>query len=245
MRILWILGCGLLLSGGAAQAQKSAPTENDADRKPAIVTRGDCFIKGGTILTVTQGVIKDGAILTRNGKIVAIGRNLTAPGGAVVIDATGKFITPGIIDAHSHIAMDSTNEGGDSITAEVRVHDILDPDSLSIYRGLSSGVTASLILHGSANAIGGQSAVVKMKWHRPVEELFVPDAPRMIKFALGENPKRSNRFSGRDGRALPRLAHGRRSGVSPRLQRSAALHEGLGRIRESESDKRQSRPAAP
>ena len=203
MRILWTLCFGLLMGATVAQAQKNAPTENDADRKPAIVTKGDCFIKGGTILTVTQGVINNGAILVRNGKIAAIGKNLIAPVGVVVIDAVGKFITPGIIDAHSHIAMDSTNEGSDSITAEVRVHDILDPDSLSIYRGLSSGVTASLILHGSANAIGGQSVVVKMKWHRPVEDLFVPDAPRMIKFALGENPKRSNRFPGETGSRFP------------------------------------------
>ena len=112
--------------------------------------------------------------------------------------------------------MDSTNEGSDSITAEVRVHDILDPDSLSIYRGLSSGVTASLILHGSANAIGGQSAVVKMKWHHPVEELFVPDAPRMIKFALGENPKRSNRFPGETGSRFP----GSRMGVEAVYRRA-------------------------
>jgi imidazolonepropionase-like amidohydrolase len=87
------------------------------------------------------------------------------------------------------------NEGTDSITAEVRIHDVLVPQSLSIYRALAGGVTTALILHGSANAIGGQSVVIKMKWQRPVEELIVSDAPRVIKFALGENPKRSN-FTG-------------------------------------------------
>ena len=84
------------------------------------------------------------------------------------------------------------NEGTDSITAEVRMHDVINPQSVSLYRGLSNGVTSSLLLHGSANAIGGQSVVVKMKYNRPVEELIIPDAPRMIKFALGENVKQSN-----------------------------------------------------
>ena len=109
-----------------------------------------------------------------------------------MIDATGKFVTPGLIDAHSHIALDAVNEGSDSITAEVRMHDVINPQSVSMYRGLSNGVTTSLLLHGSANAVGGQSVVVKMKFNRPVEDLIIPDAPRMIKFALGENVKQSN-----------------------------------------------------
>lgn len=204
-----VAGMGLLLAGGAiVRAQETTttaakapdpPVELDAQRKPSIVTNGNCFIKGGTILTVTHGTIQNGDILVKDGKIAAIGKNLTPPPGVTVIDATGKFITPGIIDAHSHIAEDATNEGADSITAEVRIHDVINPQSISLYHGLSSGVTSSLLLHGSANAIGGQSVVVKMKWNRPVEELIVPDAPRMIKFALGENPKQSNRFPGMTG----------------------------------------------
>lgn len=182
--VVWL---GMAVVAGAQET----PVELEADRKPTIVTNGDCFIKGGTLLTVTQGVIKSGAILVRNGKIAAIGPNLTPPAGIPVIDATGKFVTPGIVDAHSHIALDSVNEGADSITAEVRMKDVLNPQSVSLYRGLSNGVTASLLLHGSANPIGGQSVVVKMKWRHPATDLPVPDAPRMIKFALGENVTRA------------------------------------------------------
>src|SRR5579871_2840792 len=214
-RMLPVVGLALLGGRGLAQAPASAPpagaaqaakpakpdpiVELDADRVPTVVTHGSCLLKNATLLTVTNGVIKNGDILVRDGKIADIGPKLTAPAGVTVIDATGKFITPGIIDAHSHIALDAVNEGADSITAEVRMHDVIDPQSLSIYRGLSNGVTASLLLHGSANPIGGQSVVVKMKWKRPVEELIVPDAPRMIKFALGENVTRSGGGGGRSG----------------------------------------------
>jgi imidazolonepropionase-like amidohydrolase len=202
LRRLCAIGLTLFAARGLAQApapdQAPKPAkpdpivELDADRTPTIITHGTCFLKNATLLTVTNGVIKNGDILVRDGKIADIGPNLTAPAGVTVIDATGKFITPGIIDAHSHIALDSVNEGADSITAEVRMHDVIDPQSITIYRGLSNGVTTSLLLHGSANPIGGQSVVVKMKWKRPVEELIIPDAPRMIKFALGENVKQSN-----------------------------------------------------
>ncbi len=171
------------------------PVELEEHRKPSVQTGGDCFIKGGMIWTGTGQIIEDGSILVRKGKIVAIGKNLTPPDNITVIDATGKFIMPGIIDSHSHIAIDATNEGTDSITAEVRIHDVLSPQSLSIFRALSGGVTATLTLHGSANTIGGQSAIIKLKWRHPVDELLIPDAPRVIKFALGENPKRAN-FTG-------------------------------------------------
>lgn len=174
-----------------ARAQNQA-AELEADRKPTLVTKGDVFIKNGTLLTVTKGVILNGSILVRGGKIVQIGQNLTPPAGVTIIDATGKFVTPGIIDAHSHTASDATNEGTDSITAEVRISDILDPNALGIWQYTACGVTSALILHGSANAIGGQSSVIKLKWKHPVADLIVPDAPRMIKFALGENVKRSN-----------------------------------------------------
>jgi imidazolonepropionase-like amidohydrolase len=175
-----------------AAAAKELPVELDEDRKPSVVTQGNCFIRGGTLITVTHGVIPNGSLLVRDGKIAAIGPELRAPEGVPVIEAAGRFVTPGLIDAHSHIAADAINEGTDSITAEVRIQDVLDPDDLSIYRALAGGVTTALILHGSANVIGGQSSVIKLKWRHPVEELVVPDAPRTIKFALGENPKRSN-----------------------------------------------------
>lgn len=167
------------------------PVELEADRKPALVTNGDCLIRGATLLPVSRPPIAGASILVRNGKISAIGTDLIAPAGVVVIEAAGKFVTPGIIDAHSHIAANATNEGTDSITAEVRIHDVLNPQSVSIYRALGGGVTSALILHGSANTIGGQSVVVKLKYRRTPEEMIVPDAPRMIKFALGENVTRS------------------------------------------------------
>ena len=173
--------------------------ELDADRTPSIITKGSCLIKNGTLLTVTQGILPNTDVLIQNGKISQIGKGLTAPTGVTVIDATGKFVTPGLIDAHSHIALDAVNEGSDSITAEVRMHDVINPQSISLYRGLSNGVTSSLLLHGSANPIGGQSVVVKMKYKRPVEDMIVPDAPRMIKFALGENVKQSNGGGGGGG----------------------------------------------
>jgi imidazolonepropionase-like amidohydrolase len=187
----------------AAPAAKKAPDfpiELEADRKPALHTGGNVFLKNGTVVTVTKGVLLNTDILVQNGKIAAIGKGLTPPPGIAIIDATGKFVTPGIIDAHSHIAEDGTNEGTDSITAEVRIHDVIDPESISLYRGLSTGVTTSLLLHGSANPIGGQSVVVKMKWNTSVDDMIVPDAPRMVKFALGENVKQSG---GRGGTRFP------------------------------------------
>ncbi len=190
---------------GGAQAAPAAPkpeypVELEADRKPALHTGGNVFIKNGTVITVTKGTLPNTDVLVQNGKIVAIGKGLTPPAGIASIDATGKFVSPGIIDAHSHIAEDGTNEGTDAITAEVRIHDVIDPQSISVYRGLSSGVTTSLLLHGSANPIGGQSVVVKMKWNTTVDDMIVPDAPRMIKFALGENVKQSG---GRGGSRFP------------------------------------------
>ncbi|HLJ56560.1 MAG TPA: amidohydrolase family protein [Chthonomonadaceae bacterium] len=177
----------------AAAAKKPAIVELEKDRVPSLVTHGSCLIKNGTVITVTHGVIPNGDVLITDGKIAAVGKGLQAPAGIATIDATGRFVTPGIVDAHSHISADAVNEGTDSITAEVRIEDVLNPESISIWRGLSNGVTTSLVLHGSANAIGGQSSVIKMKFKRNVEDLLVPDAPRMIKFALGENVKRSGR----------------------------------------------------
>ncbi|MDE2126076.1 MAG: amidohydrolase family protein [Armatimonadetes bacterium] len=175
-----------------ARPAQSMPVELPAQRKPTIITNGSCFIRGGTVMTVSHGDIKNGDILIEGGKITEVGPNLTPPAGITVIDAVGKFITPGIVDAHEHIALDTINEGTDVVTPEVSVRDVIDPYSLSIYRGLSSGVTSTLLLHGSANAIGGQSVVVKMKFGKPADELPVPDAPRMVKFALGENPTQMN-----------------------------------------------------
>src|SRR5882724_3440009 len=153
----------------------------------------EMLIKNATIMTASHGTIENGSILIRNGKIAAVGKDLTASPNAKVIDAKGKFVTPGIIDCHSHTMIDGgVNEGTLSVTAMVRIQDVLDPEDIAIYRELAGGTTTINVLHGSANAIGGQNAVVKLKWGRPVDEMRMADAPRGIKFALGENPKRSN-----------------------------------------------------
>ena len=151
-------------------------------------------IVNGTILTVgPQGTIEKGTVLIRGGKIVAVGRDLTVPAGSTVIDATGRFVMPGIIDTHSHNAIEgNVNEGTDSVTAEVRIGDVIDHRDVNIYRQLAGGVTTINVLHGSANAIGGQNAVLKLRWGKGPEQLLFEGAPRGIKFALGENPKRSN-----------------------------------------------------
>jgi imidazolonepropionase-like amidohydrolase len=151
------------------------------------------LIRNATVLTITNGVIENGSVLIRGSKIAAVGRDIAAPSGARVIDATGKFVMPGIIDSHSHTGVEgSVNEISLPNTGMVRIADALTDDDISAYRQLAGGTTAALVLHGSANAIGGQSQIVKWKWGRPVSEWVVADAPRTIKFALGENPKSAN-----------------------------------------------------
>jgi imidazolonepropionase-like amidohydrolase len=151
------------------------------------------IIQNATILTVTHGTIEHGSILIRDGKIAAVGTDLKAPDGATVIDAAGQFVVPGIIDCHSHIAVDGdVNEGGPAVSSMVNIADVLNPADVNIYRDLAGGVTASNILHGSANPIGGQTVVIKLRWGKPASQLPFEGALPGIKFALGENPKHSN-----------------------------------------------------
>jgi imidazolonepropionase-like amidohydrolase len=150
------------------------------------------LIKNATVLTVTKGTFENTDLLLQNGKIAQIGKNLSAPAGAQVIDATGKYVMPGIIDPHSHTMIDAVNEGSLSVTSMVRIRDVLNPTDVNIYRQLAGGVTTINVLHGSANTIGGQNAVVKLKWGRDVDEMLFPNAPPGIKFALGENVTRKN-----------------------------------------------------
>lgn len=153
---------------------------------------GEVLIKNATILTASHGTIENGSILIRGGKIAAIGKDVTASAGARVIDATGMYVTPGLIDAHSHTAVDGgVNEGSLSVTAMVRVRDVINENDPNIYRQLAGGTTTIHVMHGSANSIGGQNVVLKLKWGKTAEEMVVTDAPRTIKFALGENPKRA------------------------------------------------------
>lgn len=153
----------------------------------------DVLIRNATILTAANGTLTNTDLLIQNGKITKIGKNLTASSNAKIIDATGKFVSPGIIDAHSHSMMDgSINESSFSVTSMTRTRDIINSNDITLYRALAGGVTALNLLHGSANAIGGQNTIAKAKYGKPIEELLIPDAPPGIKFALGENPKRSH-----------------------------------------------------
>jgi imidazolonepropionase-like amidohydrolase len=150
-------------------------------------------IRNATILTASHGTIEKGDILIVDGKIAAVGAGVKAPADAQVIDATGQFVMPGIIDCHSHIAVDGdVNEGSVSVSSMVNIADVLNPNDISIYRDLAGGVTTANVLHGSANAIGGQTVVIKLRWGQPAAKLPFEGALPGIKFALGENPKRSN-----------------------------------------------------
>jgi imidazolonepropionase-like amidohydrolase len=151
------------------------------------------FIQNATVLTVTHGNIEHGSILIRDGKIAAVGADLRAPEGATVIDALGQYVIPGIIDCHSHIAIDgSVNEAGPAVSSMANIADVLNPEDIDIYRDLAGGVTTANILHGSANPIGGQTVVIKLRWGKPASELPFQGALPGVKFALGENPKHSN-----------------------------------------------------
>lgn len=169
----------------------------------AQVEKGSVLIKNGTVLTVTKGSLAETDVLIRDGKISQIGKGIAPPQGIQVIDATGLYVMPGIIDAHSHIALDQINEGTNAITPEVHTADALNPFQVSIYRALAGGCTISHALHGSANSIGGQSQTIKHRWgtYDP-QVLKMEGAPRTIKFALGENP----------------TGHGRRDGTQPQTR---------------------------
>lgn len=165
--------------------------------------KGSVLIKNATVLTITKGNLENTDVLVENGIIKRVGKNLSAP-NIQVIDATGKFLMPGIIDAHSHVALDAVNEATAPITAEVRMADVIDPYDVGIYRALAGGVTVSHALHGSANAIGGQNVTLKHRYGTGVpSDLIMSGAPRTIKFALGENPTR---------------VHGRGNGIQPRTR---------------------------
>ena len=178
MRSYGILACVFAVSVAGAQQP--------------VAKAGPTLIKNATVLTVTKGTLQNTDVLLQNGKIAQIGKNLTAPAGAQVIDATGKYVMPGIIDPHSHTMADAINEGSLSVTSMVRIRDVLNPTDINIYRQLAGGVTTINVLHGSANTIGGQNAVVKLKYGREADEMLFPGAMPGIKFALGENVTQKN-----------------------------------------------------
>jgi imidazolonepropionase-like amidohydrolase len=165
---------------------------------------GNVLIKNATVLTVTNGVMEDTDILVENGIIRQIGQGLSAGNNVTTVDAAGKYVMPGIIDAHSHIGLDVVNEATSPITSEVHMGDVVDPYDIGIYRALAGGTTISHAMHGSANAIGGQNVTLKHRYGTGnPEEIIMQDAPRTIKFALGENPTR---------------VHGRGNNIQPRTR---------------------------
>jgi imidazolonepropionase-like amidohydrolase len=180
-----VLGAvGALLGGAAALAAQ------------------DIAIRNATIITIANGDITEANIVVRAGKITAVGKNAAIPAGIRVIDGTGKFVMPGIIDAHSHAALENgINEGSESVTPEVQVQ--LKNDDPVIYRALAGGVTAANLLHGSANTIGGQSRVIKMRWGMPVDSMYFKGAFRIVKFALGENVTRASSDAPAEDRRFP------------------------------------------
>lgn len=169
----------LLLLAVSASAQNAAPKPNEF------------VIKNATLLTVTHGKIEHGSVYVKDAKIVAFGATVNAPASATVIDVAGKYVTPGIIDSHSHMALrDDVNEATSPIVPHMRMIDAFDYTDKAIYRALAGGVTSALLLHGSADMIGGQAVVIKTKYGLGRDELLFKGAPQSIKFASGENPKR-------------------------------------------------------
>lgn len=209
----WQRGPGALSEWQAQRSAPHTPPTPAAEPPPVPVSDGrypygaygiapvpaeTVLIRGATVWTQgPQGTLPTADVLVQDGRIAAVGPALSAPSGAAVIEAHGLHLTPGLVDAHSHIATArGVNEGSDSITAEVRVADALDATDINLYRQLAGGVTTANLLHGSSNAIGGQSAVIKLRWGQPAPGLLFPQAPPSNKFALGENVKQSNYGSG-------------------------------------------------
>jgi imidazolonepropionase-like amidohydrolase len=181
LRITLVALLGFFVLPGASRAA-------DPPDAPSVL-----LIQNATILTVSHGTIEHGSVLIKDGKIAEVGTNVKTPKDAQVIDANGQFVIPGIVDCHSHIAIDgSVNEGSVSVSSMVNIAEVLNPDDIDIYRDLAGGVTVANVLHGSANPIGGQTIVIKLRWGQPASKLIFEGAVPGIKFALGENPKHSN-----------------------------------------------------
>lgn len=199
----------------AAPPRPDYEVELESDRKPFIDTGGDLLLRNATVLTVTKGVLEETDVMIQDGRISAVGRGLTAPPGMTAIDLRGYFVMPGIIDCHSHICIDGgLNEFSLSVTPEVRIGDAVDHESVAAYRALAGGVTCIHTMHGSANTIGGQNVVLRLKYGKPAAEWRFTEAPRSVKFALGENVKQSN--FGRRGTRFPNS----RMGVEATIRRS-------------------------
>jgi imidazolonepropionase-like amidohydrolase len=183
-RVPWLLVFVLVVSGcGVAQQSGRFSASHNG--------KNEFVIKNAILLTATHGRIENGSVYVKDGKIVAFGANVSAPATATVIDAEGKYITPGIIDPHSHMALDNdVNEATSPVVPQMMMKDAFDYTDKAIYRALAGGVTSSLLLHGSADMIGGQAVVIKTKYGLDRDQMLFAGAPQSIKFASGENPKR-------------------------------------------------------
>ncbi|MEQ8906390.1 amidohydrolase [Ekhidna sp.] len=197
---------------------------------------GSVLIKNGTVITVTNGTLDNTDVLIRDGKISRIGQGLSAPSGAKTIDANGMYVMPGIIDAHSHLALDAVNEATNPVTAEVWVGDAIDPLDVGIYQALAGGVTSAHSMHGSANAIGGQCETVKFRYGViDPDKMRMQGAPRTIKFALGENP---TRVHGSGNGILPRTRMGVEHVIRSSFQQAKEYMEAWDSYNAQKNDKR-------
>ena len=205
------------------------------------------MIQNATVLTVTKGTFK-GSIVVRDGKIVEVGEKVMVPPGAKIIDAAGQYVMPGIIDCHSHIAARQHQRGQRRVSSMVGIEDVLNPEDIAIYRALAGGVTTANMLHGSANPIGGKCMVIKTRWGKDAQGMIFEGAMPGIKFALGENLKRSGNPPAaiRRGPAAPLSgdAHGRRGRDSRSVHRTPSLPEGVGRLQGEDDARARFRRAA-
>lgn len=211
------------------------PIENDLVRDPGLKTGGNVVLRHATVITMAGDDLADASILIRDGKIAEIGRSVQAPEGVTELDLTGCVIMPGMIDPHAHIALDSINEGALSVVPEVRCADVVRHDDVMIYRAAAGGTTTIHAMHGSANTIGGQNVVLKMKYRRPSAELIVHDAPRTVKWATGENVKRGGMTGQRFGDGeRPRRFPGTRMGVETTMRRAMSEARSYAELRRAQ-----------
>jgi N-acetylglucosamine-6-phosphate deacetylase len=188
--LVLVAACGLAAPVGA----QTAAGDPEAWHSPTPEQPEVVLVRNATVWTSgPAGKLENADLLIRRGKVEKVGTDLDAPKGAVVIDGTGKHVTPGLIDCHSHsFVAGRVNEGTNNVTSEVRIQDVVNSETVTMYRQLAGGLTTANLLHGSANAIGGQNCVVKLRYGENPEDMKFEGAPAGIKFALGENPKQSN-----------------------------------------------------
>ena len=196
-------------------------------------------LRGGTVLTVTKGTIPNGTVILRDGKIAAVGANIAVPSGAEVIDTTGQFVSPGIIDAHSHIANDAINEGGTTVSSMTGMEDVIDPTDINIYRDLAGGLTVANVLHGSANPIGGKNQVIKLRWGKTRAEehrLRGRDAGDQVR-ARREPQGHADRWRRDRPAPLSDDPHGRRVRHPRRVHAREGLPESVEGLREEQGER--------